>query len=94
MNRMENIIFTIRTDDLANESRTLYYRPLTGKTSFSHINHCKKETLPILRMSSINDTRMMSFLPNNICNENVYSFEKYNNRFVKFNCTGECMRTN
>ncbi len=36
----------------------------------------------------------MSILPNNICNENVYSFEKYNNRFVKFNCTGECMRTN
>ncbi len=29
MNRMENIIFTIRTDDLANEPHTFYYRPLT-----------------------------------------------------------------
>lgn len=67
---MEDIIFTIKTDDLANEPCTLYYRPLTGETSFTPITHRKKETLPVHRISSINDIRKMSILPNNRCNFN------------------------
>lgn len=70
MNDIEDIIFTIKVDDLANEPRTLYYCPSTGQTSFSPIINRKKDTLPIHRMSSITDIRKMSVLPNNKCNFN------------------------
>jgi uncharacterized protein len=70
MNSMEDIIFSIKADDLADEPCTLYYRPLTGETSFLPITLSNKETLPIHRMSSINDIRKMSILPNNKCNFN------------------------
>lgn len=70
MSSMEDIIFTIKADDLAHESCTLYYRPLTGETSFTPIPYRQKETLPVRYISSINDIRKMSILPNNRCNFN------------------------
>lgn len=63
-------IFSIPIDDLHKEKSTLYYSPLTGQRSFSPFIDKATPKMSIRSLSSIQDLRKMSILPNNRCNFN------------------------
>lgn len=70
MTHLHKYTFTIPIGDrdIYSSHSALYYSPLTGESLFSPIRESAKVHSRLRRISSVNDLRKMSILPNHRCN--------------------------